>query len=107
MYPIYKPPYNLSLSNLRYDKDDNYDIFGNKRRKSYNPYTYIPKPKFNFSKFNINNYQKSSRSSYITSKDIYKLSRVKKWVNVSNPVFGTCRKCGHRGLVNSPCIGLY
>jgi len=44
---------------------------------------------------------------YASAYDAYKISQVKTWVNVNNPIFGTCRHCGHRGLVDDPCIGLY
>ena len=39
--------------------------------------------------------------------DFEKISRVKRWEYVDNPVIGTCRLCGYRGFVNHPCIGLY
>ncbi|MFH1072236.1 MAG: hypothetical protein V1743_02290 [Nanoarchaeota archaeon] len=41
------------------------------------------------------------------SEDYTKLSKVRSWMNIDNPVYGTCRHCGHRGLVDSPSIGLY
>jgi hypothetical protein len=32
---------------------------------------------------------------------------VRSWVPVVNPVIGTCRHCGYRGLVDRPVIGCY
>lgn len=39
--------------------------------------------------------------------DEAKLSRVEGWFPLDNPVVGTCRNCGHRGLVDDPEVGLY
>ena len=35
------------------------------------------------------------------------LPQVKTWVPVINTVIGTCRNCGHRGIVDDPCIAIY
>lgn len=52
--------------------------------------------------------QSPSKSlSYYTPSDAFKLSKVKTWAYVDNPVSAECRCCGHTGLVNNPCIGLY
>ena len=39
--------------------------------------------------------------------DREKLSNVTAWVNIDNPVIGTCRSCGSRGLISDPRIGFY
>jgi hypothetical protein len=53
----------------------------------------------------FNSFEKSN--DYLLASDFPKLNKVKTWINVDNPVVGTCRNCNHRGLVNDPCIGLY
>lgn len=40
-------------------------------------------------------------------RELYESQKVKCWLSVGNPVRGTCRRCGHRGLVDDAIIGLY
>lgn len=39
--------------------------------------------------------------------DAEKISRVAYWKYLDNPVVGTCRICGNRGLVDDPAVGIY
>ncbi len=59
-------------------------------------------PKFDFGKS-----LREARKKELDFQDMLKTLNPGKWVNVQNPVIGTCRNCGHRGFVSDPSIYLY
>lgn len=40
-------------------------------------------------------------------KDIIKMSFVREWVPIVNPVSGRCKCCGYTGIVANPILGLF